>query len=98
VPDAGFVQRILGHWFTVARTAPAHHYLSWGPPTVGGVRGIDEYRDSWAPFFAWQAAGAVFERDSQQRLRLSIGLTKRDGRWIVRHEHHSFTDTSAPVS
>jgi uncharacterized protein (TIGR02246 family) len=24
------------------------------------------------------------------RLRLTLGLTKEDGRWVVRHEHHSF--------
>lgn len=28
------------------------------------------------------------------RLRLTIGLRKEDGRWIVAHEHHSFADTS----
>ena len=26
------------------------------------------------------------------RLRLTIGLEKRDGRWTVTHEHHSFAD------
>jgi uncharacterized protein (TIGR02246 family) len=35
-----------------------------------------------------------FQRDPQQRLRLTIGLRKTDGRWIVAHEHHSFTDAS----
>ena len=35
-----------------------------------------------------------FQRDPQQRLRLTIGLRKADGRWIVAHEHHSFTDAS----
>ena len=29
-----------------------------------------------------------------RRLRLTIGLAKRDGRWMVTHEHHSFADTS----
>ena len=29
-----------------------------------------------------------------RRLRLTIGLVKRDGRWVVTHEHHSFADTS----
>ena len=29
-----------------------------------------------------------------RRLRLSIGLRKEDGRWVVAHEHHSFTDRS----
>jgi uncharacterized protein (TIGR02246 family) len=26
----------------------------------------------------------------EHRLRLTIGLQKRDGRWVVTHEHHSF--------
>jgi uncharacterized protein (TIGR02246 family) len=30
------------------------------------------------------------ERDPQNRLRLTIGLRKLHGRWIVVHEHHSF--------
>ena len=29
-----------------------------------------------------------------QRLRLSLGLRKEDGRWVVAHEHHSFPDYS----
>ena len=29
-----------------------------------------------------------------RRLRLSIGLRKEGGRWVVAHEHHSFTDRS----
>ena len=32
--------------------------------------------------------------DPSVRLRLTIGLEKRDGRWVVTHEHHSFPDTS----
>ncbi len=30
----------------------------------------------------------------ERRLRLTLGLVKRDGRWVVTHEHHSFADTS----
>jgi uncharacterized protein (TIGR02246 family) len=30
----------------------------------------------------------------EQRLRLTVGLRKRDGRWTVTHEHHSFADAS----
>ncbi|SEG68588.1 conserved hypothetical protein [Thermomonospora echinospora] len=30
------------------------------------------------------------ERDPGNRLRLTIGLCKRNGRWTVTHEHHSF--------
>ena len=29
-----------------------------------------------------------------RRLRLTVGLAKRDGRWVVTHEHHSFADSS----
>jgi uncharacterized protein (TIGR02246 family) len=28
----------------------------------------------------------------QNRLRLTLGLRKEDGRWAVAHEHHSFPD------
>jgi ketosteroid isomerase-like protein len=92
------------------------------PPPNQGVHGIQAYRDTWPPFFAWQASGALFDiesldvvvgadvafaygllrcgtpadlaRDPEQRLRLTIGLRKIGGRWIVVHEHHSFPDTT----
>ena len=32
--------------------------------------------------------------DPANRLRLSIGLRKEAGRWVVTHEHHSFPDKS----
>ena len=31
-----------------------------------------------------------FRENPNRRLRLTIGLQKRDGRWVVTHEHHSF--------
>jgi ketosteroid isomerase-like protein len=34
------------------------------------------------------------ERDPAARLRLTIGLRRQSGRWIVTHEHHSFPDRS----
>jgi ketosteroid isomerase-like protein len=34
------------------------------PPPYGGVRGLDAYRQTWPPFFAWQAQGAAFEIES----------------------------------
>src|ERR1700761_2578349 len=37
---------------------------------------------------------AEFDRTPRQRLRLTIGLRKTGGRWVVTHEHHSFTDTT----
>ncbi len=30
------------------------------------------------------------QRRPDHRLRITIGLRKRDGRWVVTHEHHSF--------
>ncbi len=88
------------------------------PPPQQGVRGLDAYRESWPPFFRWQAQGASFEIESldvtagddiafayallrcgteedfadepDRRLRLTLGLCRQDGRWIIAHEHHSF--------
>lgn len=37
---------------------------------------------------------ADFDRDPAHRLRLTIGLRKASGRWVVSHEHHSFADRS----
>ena len=88
------------------------------PPPDDGVRGIEAYRETWPPFFEWQARGASFEivslevaagedvayahallrcgmpeelaENPQRRLRLTLGLRREDGRWVVTHEHHSF--------
>jgi uncharacterized protein (TIGR02246 family) len=92
------------------------------PPPDDGVRGLEAYRETWPPFFEWQARGASFEimslevtagddvayahallrcgtreeldRRPETRLRLTVGLRREDGRWVVAHEHHSFPDTS----
>jgi len=92
------------------------------PPPEDGVRGLDEYTETWPPFFQWQASGALFEivrldvtagedvafahallrcgtpdeleSAPTRRLRLSIVLRKEGDRWVVGHEHHSFTDRS----
>ena len=31
-----------------------------------------------------------FEEDPDHRLRLTLGVRREDGRWVVAHEHHSF--------
>ena len=31
------------------------------PPPEDGVRGLSAYRDTWPPFFEWQATGAIFD-------------------------------------
>jgi uncharacterized protein (TIGR02246 family) len=33
---------------------------------------------------------AEFREEPERRLRLTVGLRKGDGRWVVTHEHHSF--------
>ena len=38
-----------------------------------------------------------FAKEPDRRLRLTVGLRKQGGRWIVTHEHHSFSDTSGPA-
>jgi len=91
------------------------------PPPHEGVLGIDAYRETWPPFFEWQARGALFAivslditasddvayahallrcgtrqeltANPEHRLRLTLGLRKENGRWVVAHEHHSFPDT-----
>ena len=88
------------------------------PPPYNGVRGMDEYRKSWPPFFEWIGQGAQFQlveldfvagadvafayallrcgtqaefdANPDNRLRVTVGLRKVDGRWVVVHEHHSF--------
>jgi uncharacterized protein (TIGR02246 family) len=35
------------------------------------------------------------QKDPENRLRLTIGLRKMNGRWAVAHEHHSFPLTSS---
>jgi uncharacterized protein (TIGR02246 family) len=92
------------------------------PPPYEGVLGIDAYRDTWPPFFQWQAEGATFDietlhvtagtdiayahallrcgtnddfaKNPANRLRLTVGLRKDNGRWVVAHEHHSFPDAT----
>ncbi len=40
--------------------------------------------------------GGTAAEDPDQRLRITFGLRKREGRWVVAHEHHSFPDTTPP--
>jgi ketosteroid isomerase-like protein len=87
-------------------------------PPYNGIRGIDDYRETWPPFFEFIAqraeftlleldvvAGAdvafayallrcgtkdQFDENPDNRLRVTVGLRKADGRWVIAHEHHSF--------
>jgi ketosteroid isomerase-like protein len=46
--------------------------------------------------FAWAllrcGTREEFQKDPDNRLRLTIGLRKNNERWLVVHEHHSFPD------
>jgi uncharacterized protein (TIGR02246 family) len=48
--------------------------------------------------FAWAllrcGSPDELKRDPANRLRLTVGLRKQDGSWVVTHEHHSFPDKS----
>ena len=129
--DETDVRTLIEHWAKAVHAGDMERVLADHakdivmfdvPPPENGVRGIDAYRASWPPFFAWQKQDAVFEvvelnvtagndvayayallrcgtkedltMDADRRLRLTIGLRKENGRWLVAHEHHSFTDKS----
>ena len=32
----------------------------------------------------------MFDENPDNRLRVTVGLRKVDGRWVIAHEHHSF--------
>ena len=58
------------------------------PPPHEGVRGIDAYRETWPPFFEWQAQGASFEIVSwtsplatTSPMRMPYSAVARCGSW-----------------
>jgi uncharacterized protein (TIGR02246 family) len=38
----------------------------------------------------WCGTPEDFERNSDNRLRVTMGLRRVDGQWLIAHEHHSF--------
>jgi uncharacterized protein (TIGR02246 family) len=127
--DAEQIHDLVRGWATAVHTGDIANVLADHaedivmfdvPPPEDGVRGIAAYRETWPPFFRWQASGASFEivsldvvagtdvayayglfrcgtpdelaDDPAKRLRLTLGLRRDGGRWVVAHEHHSFTD------
>ena len=128
--DEAAIRELITRWAEAVRTGDLDAVLAEHdpdivmfdvPPPYNGLRGIEQYRDSWPPFFEWLSSGAIFEivelsvtagddvafahallrcgkpeeiaANPDNRLRLTIGLRKRDGRWVVTHEHHSFCST-----
>lgn len=125
--DEKQIRRLIERWAAAVRSGDLDGVLEDHskdivmfdvPPPHEGVRGIDAYRETWPPFFEWQAQGGSFEIVSLEvsaadrvayayallrcgtqqelaekpgdRLRLTLGLRKEHGRWLVAHEHHSF--------
>jgi uncharacterized protein (TIGR02246 family) len=57
-----------------------------------GVTAGDDIAHAWALLRC--GTEAEFRKDPDIRLRLTIGLRRDGGRWVVSHEHHSFSDKS----
>ncbi len=57
-----------------------------------GVTAGDDVAYAWALLRC--GTEAEFRKDPDIRLRLTIGLRRDGGRWVVSHEHHSFSDKS----
>ncbi len=71
--DEDQIRSLIERWAAAVHTGDldgvlAHHapdiVMFDVPPPNDGVRGINAYRETWAPFFAWQARGAVFDIES----------------------------------
>jgi ketosteroid isomerase-like protein len=90
----------------------AKDMLMFDVPPPAAIRGIDAYRQTWAPFFDWLKTGGTFEivwldvtagedvayatallrcgqsdelaEDPKARLRLTVGLRREAGRFILR--------------
>jgi len=108
VTDEQVIRELITRWADAVHTGDLETVLADHdqdivmfdvPPPYDGVRGVAAYRDTWPPFFEWQHQGASFEI---VELDVTAGgdvafahalLRKRDGRWVVTHEHHSFCST-----
>ena len=87
-------------------------------PPPEEIRGIEEYRRSWADFLQWLSKTGRFKFNDLQvhagneiafahgvvtcaggdgsqpfPVRVTLGLRKVDGRWLIAHEHHSVPAT-----
>lgn len=70
--DETEVRNLIGNWVHAIQRRDldavlAHHtsdiVMFDVPPPERGARGVDEYKETWPPFFEWIATGAVFEID-----------------------------------
>src|ERR671915_523183 len=116
--DTQNIRTLIERWAEAVHRGDMDTVLAAAPPPPDGVPGLEAARETWPPFFEWQARGASFEiveldvtagdqvayahallrcgtpqelaDNPENRLRLTLGLRKQDGRWVVAHEHHSF--------
>ena len=82
------------------RGTAAYHEV-WPPflefQRSGALFELVELQVTAGPDVAWAAAllrcgmPEELDREPDRRLRLTFGLRKVDGRWLVGHEHQSFT-------
>ena len=68
--DEAAIRKLITHWATAVHVGDLYSVLAEHdsdivmfdvPPPYQGLRGLDEYRDAWSPFFEWQRQGAEFE-------------------------------------
>jgi SnoaL-like domain len=68
--DGQQIRTLIEHWAAAVHSGDMNGVLADHsedivmfdvPPPYDGVRGIDAYRQTWPPFFEWQARGASFE-------------------------------------
>jgi uncharacterized protein (TIGR02246 family) len=128
--DAGEIRSVIDQWVAAVMrcdldgVVAAHSddvVMFDVPPPHDGVRTLDDYTETWPPFFEWIASGARFEIDElhveaatdvafawallfcgtadelavhpERRLRLTLGLRRQAGSWVIAHEHHSFAQS-----
>jgi ketosteroid isomerase-like protein len=72
-------------------------FFAWQKTAVFQIESLDVTAGADVAFaFALLRCGtsADFDRNHDQRLRLTVGLRKASGEWTITHEHHSFSDPS----
>jgi uncharacterized protein (TIGR02246 family) len=122
--DEQEIRELIANWAEAVRErnlsgAIARHsqdMVMFDVPPPFELRGIEQYKASWAPFFDCMGDSRGFEVDQLEvtagedvafchagircwgwrekdrkelNIRLTVGLRKIDGEWIVTHEHHS---------
>ena len=65
------------------------------PATRRDITALDAGEDVAFAYGLLRCGGEKeFAENPDNRLRLSMGLRRIDGTWLIAHEHHSFPDTA----